>query len=76
MRGVFVLISTFLNTVLVHFKKSGSIVYHNPTLINIYKEVLFQINFFKMTAPMERIQVLDSIEKDIITCLNSAGKIR
>lgn len=26
-----------------------------------------------MTAPMERIQVLDSIEKDIITCLHSAG---
>jgi len=26
-----------------------------------------------MTAPMERIQVLDSIEKDIITCLQSAG---
>lgn len=23
---------------------------------------------------MERIQVLDSIEKDIITCLHSAGK--
>ncbi|XP_076256897.1 mediator complex subunit 11 [Rhynchophorus ferrugineus] len=28
-----------------------------------------------MTAPMERIQVLDSIEKDIITCLNSAGQV-
>lgn len=28
-----------------------------------------------MTAPMERIHILDSIEKDIITCLNSAGKI-
>ncbi|XP_026464826.1 mediator of RNA polymerase II transcription subunit 11 [Ctenocephalides felis] len=27
-----------------------------------------------MTAPMERIQVLDSIEKDIITCLQSAGQ--
>ncbi|KAF5287118.1 hypothetical protein FQR65_LT12341 [Abscondita terminalis] len=27
-----------------------------------------------MTAPMERIQVLDSIEKDIITCLHSAGQ--
>lgn len=27
----------------------------------------------EMTAPMERIQVLDSIEKDIITCLHSAG---
>lgn len=27
-----------------------------------------------MTAPMERIQVLDSIEKDIITCLHSAGE--
>ncbi|XP_014245505.1 mediator of RNA polymerase II transcription subunit 11 [Cimex lectularius] len=26
-----------------------------------------------MTAPMERIQVLDSIEKDIVTCLQSAG---
>lgn len=26
-----------------------------------------------MTAPMERIQVLDSIEKDIVTCLHSAG---
>ncbi|XP_050295595.1 mediator of RNA polymerase II transcription subunit 11 [Anthonomus grandis grandis] len=28
-----------------------------------------------MTAPMERIHVLDSIEKDIITCLNSAGQV-
>ncbi|CAH2007574.1 unnamed protein product [Acanthoscelides obtectus] len=28
-----------------------------------------------MTAPMERIQVLDSIEKDIITCLHSAGQV-
>ncbi|ENN72722.1 mediator of RNA polymerase II transcription subunit 11 [Dendroctonus ponderosae] len=28
-----------------------------------------------MTAPMERIQLLDSIEKDIITCLNSAGQV-
>lgn len=28
-----------------------------------------------MTAPMERIQVLDSIEKDIITCLHSAGTV-
>uniref|UniRef100_A0A6M2DK40 Mediator of RNA polymerase II transcription subunit 11 n=1 Tax=Xenopsylla cheopis TaxID=163159 RepID=A0A6M2DK40_XENCH len=27
-----------------------------------------------MTAPMERIQVLDSIEKDIITALQSAGQ--
>ncbi|XP_046987794.1 mediator of RNA polymerase II transcription subunit 11 [Schistocerca americana] len=27
-----------------------------------------------MTAPMERIQVLDTIEKDIITCLQSAGQ--
>ncbi|CAH0556425.1 unnamed protein product [Brassicogethes aeneus] len=27
------------------------------------------------TAPMERIQVLDSIEKDIITCLHSAGQV-
>ncbi|XP_018331689.1 mediator of RNA polymerase II transcription subunit 11 [Agrilus planipennis] len=27
-----------------------------------------------MTAPMERIQVLDSIEKDVITCLHSAGQ--
>lgn len=27
----------------------------------------------KMTPPMERIQVLDSIEKDIVTCLHSAG---
>lgn len=27
-----------------------------------------------MTAPMERIQTLDAIEKDIITCLQSAGK--
>ncbi|XP_014277352.1 mediator of RNA polymerase II transcription subunit 11 [Halyomorpha halys] len=26
-----------------------------------------------MTAPMERIQVLDTIEKDIVTCLHSAG---
>lgn len=26
-----------------------------------------------MTAPMERLQVLESIEKDIITCLQSAG---
>ncbi|KAL1124746.1 hypothetical protein AAG570_001367 [Ranatra chinensis] len=26
-----------------------------------------------MTAPMERIQVLDTIEKDIIACLQSAG---
>jgi len=29
-----------------------------------------------MTAPMERIQVLDSIEKDIITCLQSAGMVQ
>lgn len=28
-----------------------------------------------MTAPMERIQILDAIEKDIITCLQSAGMI-
>ncbi|KAL3280666.1 hypothetical protein HHI36_003903 [Cryptolaemus montrouzieri] len=28
-----------------------------------------------MAAPMERIQVLDSIEKDIITCLHSAGQV-
>ncbi|XP_066258753.1 mediator of RNA polymerase II transcription subunit 11 [Euwallacea similis] len=28
-----------------------------------------------MAAPMERIQLLDSIEKDIITCLNSAGQV-
>ncbi|KAJ8952289.1 hypothetical protein NQ318_007457 [Aromia moschata] len=28
-----------------------------------------------MTVPMERIQVLDSIEKDIITCLHSAGQV-
>lgn len=27
-----------------------------------------------MTAPMERIQTLDSIEKDVILCLQSAGK--
>lgn len=27
-----------------------------------------------MTAPMERIQTLDAIEKDIILCLQSAGK--
>lgn len=27
-----------------------------------------------MTAPMERIQLLDTIEKDIIMCLQSAGK--
>ncbi|XP_075211366.1 mediator complex subunit 11 isoform X2 [Lycorma delicatula] len=27
-----------------------------------------------MTAPMERIQALDSIEKDIVTCLQSAGQ--
>uniref|UniRef100_A0A1B6BYP4 Mediator of RNA polymerase II transcription subunit 11 n=1 Tax=Clastoptera arizonana TaxID=38151 RepID=A0A1B6BYP4_9HEMI len=27
-----------------------------------------------MTAPMERIQTLDGIEKDIITCLQSAGQ--
>lgn len=26
-----------------------------------------------MTAPMERIQILDDIEKDIITCLQCAG---
>lgn len=26
-----------------------------------------------MGGPMERIQVLDDIEKDIITCLQSAG---
>lgn len=29
--------------------------------------------YIKMTAPMERIQTLDSIEKDIILCLQSAG---
>ncbi|KAJ8980889.1 hypothetical protein NQ317_011273 [Molorchus minor] len=28
-----------------------------------------------MTAPMERIQVLDSIEKDIVACLYSAGQV-
>lgn len=28
-----------------------------------------------MTAPMERIQTLDAIEKDIILCLQSAGKL-
>ncbi|KAJ3632799.1 hypothetical protein MTP99_009783 [Tenebrio molitor] len=28
-----------------------------------------------MTPPMERIQVLESIEKDIITCLHSAGQV-
>ncbi|XP_063216249.1 mediator of RNA polymerase II transcription subunit 11 [Bacillus rossius redtenbacheri] len=27
-----------------------------------------------MTAPMERIQLLDNIEKDIVTCLQSAGQ--
>lgn len=27
-----------------------------------------------MAGPMERIQVLDDIEKDIITCLQCAGK--
>lgn len=27
-----------------------------------------------MTAPMERIQTLDAIEKDIILCLQSAGR--
>ncbi|KAK7862610.1 hypothetical protein R5R35_005646 [Gryllus longicercus] len=27
-----------------------------------------------MTAPMEKIQILDTIEKDIITCLQSAGQ--
>ncbi|XP_019877593.2 mediator of RNA polymerase II transcription subunit 11 [Aethina tumida] len=27
------------------------------------------------TAPMERIQVLDSIEKEIITCLHSASQV-
>jgi hypothetical protein len=26
-----------------------------------------------MTAPMERLQVLDQIEKDVITCMQSAG---
>lgn len=30
---------------------------------------------FKMSPPMERIQILEAIEKDIITCLQSAGKI-
>lgn len=28
----------------------------------------------KMTAPMERIQILDDIEKDIITCLQCAAQ--
>ncbi|XP_017780999.1 PREDICTED: mediator of RNA polymerase II transcription subunit 11 [Nicrophorus vespilloides] len=28
-----------------------------------------------MTAPMERISALDTIEKDIITCLHSAGQV-
>lgn len=27
-----------------------------------------------MTPPMERIQILESIEKDIIICLQSAGE--
>lgn len=27
-----------------------------------------------MAGPIERIQVLDDIEKDIITCLQCAGK--
>lgn len=29
-----------------------------------------------MTPPMERIQVLDSIEKDIVTCLQGAGRFK
>lgn len=28
-----------------------------------------------MSAPMERIQALDTIEKDLITCLHSAGQV-
>lgn len=28
-----------------------------------------------MTGAVERIQVLEAIEKDIITCLQSAGKV-
>ncbi|KAF6206169.1 hypothetical protein GE061_017394 [Apolygus lucorum] len=32
-----------------------------------------KIPTFIMAAPMEKIQILDSIEKDIVTCLHSAG---
>ena len=28
-----------------------------------------------MSPPMERIQILEAIEKDIITCLQSAGTV-
>ncbi|XP_023023425.2 mediator of RNA polymerase II transcription subunit 11 [Leptinotarsa decemlineata] len=42
-------------------------------------DIIFPIsssdNRNKMAATMERIQVLDSIEKDIVTCLHSAGKV-
>lgn len=35
---------------------------------------IFLVFYFIMAAPMERIQALELIEKDIITCLQSAGQ--
>lgn len=45
-------------------------------LIKIHKSLFCRnphLNL-RMTAPMERIQTLDAIEKDIILCLQSAGR--